>query len=65
MPLSPIAVCTNCREEFDTVEYASVPQDPDTEIFCSDSCETNWLEAAEAAQEYDLARWSGAPVFGP
>lgn len=59
---SPIARCTYCTDEYDPVEYVTVPQDPDEPQFCSDDCEQRYWEAVEFEQVYNEAG-SGAPVF--
>lgn len=61
--LSPLAVCTCCENEYDPVEYASVPVDPDEPRFCSDDCQDAWWAAEDAAEAYESAGYP-APVFG-
>lgn len=59
---SPIARCSYCTDEYDPVEYRTVPQDPDEVQFCSDSCEQKHWEAVEAEQAYWEAG-AGSPVW--
>jgi hypothetical protein len=59
---SPIAVCSHCSDEYDPVEYRSVPVDPDEPQFCSDTCEERYWAAVDAEEAYEQAGWS-APVF--
>lgn len=60
---SPIARCSYCTDEYDPVEYVTVPQDPDELQFCSDSCEEAFNREEDALTEYHLGRYGGAPVF--
>lgn len=55
--LSPIAVCRNCAEEFEPVEYVTVPQDPDEPVFCSEDCADHWWEIEQASEAYEQAGW--------
>lgn len=59
----PIARCTECGDEYDPVEYVTVPVDPDEPQFCSDRCEDRWTAAEDAAEAYGAAGYP-APVFG-
>lgn len=59
---SPIARCSYCCDEYDPVEYRTVPVDPDEVQFCSDSCEEAYGLAEDAEQAYRGAG-TGAPVF--
>lgn len=59
---SPIARCSYCTDDYDPVEYRTVPQDPDELQFCSDDCEERHADAELNGQTYDEAGWS-APVF--
>lgn len=59
---SPIARCSYCCDEYDPVEYATVPQDPDEPRFCSDDCETGYWDCEEFTEIYRSAG-TGAPVF--
>lgn len=61
--LSPIARCSHCGDEYDPVEYRSVPVDPDEIQFCSDACEESWQAAEDAAEVYEASGYP-APVFG-
>lgn len=60
---SPIARCSYCADEYEPVEYRTVPQDPDEPRFCSDDCEVRYLEAEDASSEWDVAYRGAAPVF--
>ncbi len=62
--LSPLALCSSCGDEFDPVEYTTVPVDPDEPRFCSDECEDRWTAAEDAEQAYRAAAYP-APAFGP
>lgn len=60
---SPIARCSYCADEYDPVEYAEVPQDPDEVQFCSDDCEERYNTAELASEAYSLGYLGGAPVW--
>lgn len=62
--LSPIARCSHCGDEYDPVEYRTVPVDPDEVQLCSSSCEDAWTAAEDASGAYEASRYP-APVFGP
>ena len=47
--LSPIARCSHCGDEYDPVEYRTVPVDPDEVQLCSSSCEDAWTAAEDAS----------------
>jgi hypothetical protein len=56
------AFCTQCGDEFDPVEYVTVPQDPGEPRFCSGECEDDFHRAEEERTAYDEAG-AGAPVY--
>lgn len=62
MTFGPVARCTECGDEYDPVEYTTVPQDPDEPQFCSDACEMKHWDALDAEEAY---RQSGmaAPLW--
>lgn len=59
---TPIARCWYCSDEYDPVEYVTVPQDADEPQFCSDDCAERYADAEEFGRIYDEAG-TGAPVY--
>ncbi len=52
--------CWNCDDEYEPVEYAPAPLDPDEPRFCSSECEERWTGTPEARE----AAGYQAPLFG-
>lgn len=48
-----IHYCTWCEDEYTPVEYATPSFDPDTEEFCSDTCEDSYWEGVDAEESYN------------
>lgn len=59
---SPIARCSYCSDEYDPVEYVTVPLDPDEPRFCSDSCDQRYWESLSAQEAYEQSGF-GAPLW--
>lgn len=59
---SPIARCSYCTDEYDPVEYTTIPVAPEEVQFCSDDCEERYQDAEEATEVYESAG-DPAPVF--
>lgn len=60
---SPIARCSHCGDEYDPVEYRSVPVDPDEIQFCSDECEDEYGQQLDNDLAYELGYRQGASVY--
>lgn len=61
--LSPLAFCSECRDEFDLLEGQRVSDDPADQVnFCSDDCYVRYHDRLDAEEAYEQAGWS-APVF--
>lgn len=61
--LSPIAFCTECRDEFTPIEGRRTSDDPADQCnFCSDSCYYRYHDRIDAQSAYNEAGWA-APVW--
>lgn len=44
MMFPPIAFCSLCGDEYDPVEYVTLPVDPDEPRFCPEACADEWWD---------------------